>query len=74
MLIARQGWLYSGIVYSEPTQEVLPNMFTKGMAVRLSADLGLHITHSLLPREDYMRQDELKLRHNVFWAVFDLDT
>jgi hypothetical protein len=40
------------------------------MAVRLSADLGLHLDLSSYVKDGRMSQTELDVRRTTFWGVF----
>lgn len=65
-----RGWLYSGqfkaatlYIYKELTSLI-------GMAVRLSADLGLHLDLSSQVENGTLTSRELDVRRITFWGVF----
>lgn len=63
-----RGWLYSGrFVTLSPTIRAHSLI---GMAVRLSADLGLHLDLNSEVRQGLITARELEVRRTAFWGVF----
>lgn len=65
-----RGWLYSGKappLCPKLQIDVIPRL---GMAVRLSADLGLHLDLSDHVRNGILTQREMEVRRTTFWGVF----
>jgi hypothetical protein len=63
-----RGWLYSGSFITASCPIKLIRVL--GMAVRLSADLGLHLDLSNRVREGNLAARELDVRRTAFWGVF----
>lgn len=64
-----RGWLYSGkILGSNHRMYMLISVL--GMAVRLSADLGLHLDLSIHAQDGRLTSRELDVRRTTFWGVF----
>jgi len=66
-----RGWIYSGkssIHFVVDIFILITNI--SGMAVRLSADLGLHLDLSDHVREGRLTARELDVRRTTFWGVF----
>ncbi len=64
-----RGWLYSGKKLRHA--ELLEcSHLPLGMAVRLSADLGLHLDLTEHVRNGLLTERELEVRRTTFWGVF----
>jgi Fungal specific transcription factor domain len=64
-----RGWLYSGEdLGKRKYQQQLINLL--GMAVRLSADLGLHLDLNDQYRSGMLSQRDIDVRRTTFWGVF----
>lgn len=64
-----RGWIYSGR-FMLPSHIYLLIISYEGMAVRLSADLGLHLDLSSHVQDGRLTSRELDVRRTTFWGVF----
>lgn len=66
-----RGWLYSGRVAGEFRGEKAETLMRSlGMAVRLSADLGLHFDVIEEYRNGMLSQRDFDVRRTTIWGVF----
>lgn len=65
-----RGWLYSGMSVIVNVMAEGPDTVAPGMAVRLSADLGLHLNLNDYIHAGTLTQRDIEVRRTTFWGVF----